>query len=98
MVEPRQTAYWSIHSGYIAVMKEAWDLPEMKALVKEHPEVLITVQQLKDAYFEPSAPNFTQIRDMLHDAIQDILANKVPLRQALAEVNAKGNAILAKNP
>jgi sn-glycerol 3-phosphate transport system substrate-binding protein len=98
MVEPRQTAYWSIHSGYIAVMKEAWDLPEMKALVREHPEVLVTVQQLKDAYFEPSAPNYTQIRDLLHDATQDILANKVPLREGLAGVNAKGNAILAANP
>ncbi len=98
MIEPRQTAYWSEHSGYIAVMKDAWTLPSMRELAQRHPEVLVTVEQLKDAYYEPGAPNFTQIRDLLHDATQDILANKVPLRQALAEVNAKGNAILAKNP
>jgi sn-glycerol 3-phosphate transport system substrate-binding protein len=98
MVEPRQTAYWSANSGYIAVMKEAWALPQMKQLVAEHPEVLATVEQLKDAYYEPGAPNFTQIRDLLHDMTQDILANKIPLRQGLAEVTTKGNAILAQTP
>jgi len=98
MIEPRQTAYWSANSGYIAVMREAWDLPSMKQVAQEHPEVLVTVEQLKDAYYEPGAPNFTQIRDWLHDMTQDILANKVPLRQGLADVNAKGNEILVKNP
>ncbi len=98
MIEPRQTAYWSENSGYIAVMKEAWELPSMKKLAQERPEVLVTVEQLKDAYYEPGAPNFTQIRDLLHDATQDILSNKVPLRQGLADVTSKGNAILAKNP
>jgi sn-glycerol 3-phosphate transport system substrate-binding protein len=98
MMEPRQSAYWSANSGYIAVMKDAWDLPQMKQLAAAQPEVLVTVQQLKDAYYEPGAPNFTQIRDLLHDTTQDILANKVPLRQGLAEVTTKGNAILGQNP
>jgi sn-glycerol 3-phosphate transport system substrate-binding protein len=98
MVEPRQTAYWSIHSGYIAVVKEAWDLPEMKALVKEHPEVLVTVEQLKDAYYEPAAPRWPEVRDLIHNTIQDILANKVPLRPALLDLTAKANAILGSTP
>jgi hypothetical protein len=60
--------------------------------------VLVTVVQLRDAYVQPAAPNWPQVRDMIHDTIQDILANKIPLRRGLAEVTTKGNAILATAP
>jgi sn-glycerol 3-phosphate transport system substrate-binding protein len=98
MMEPSQQAHWSAKSGYIGVVRAAWNQPELKAVVAEHPEVLQTVKQLDDAYYEPSAPNFTQIRDALHDTLQDIMANKVPLRDGLNAVNVKGNAILASHP
>jgi len=98
MIEPAQQAHWSARSGYIAVDRSAWNLPELKVVVAEHPEVLNTVWQLDEAYFEPSAPNFTQVRDALHDATQDILANKVSVRDGLNAVNSKGNALLANNP
>jgi len=98
MLEPAQQARWSARSGYIAVVRSAWNLPELKAVVAEYPEVLETVKQLDAAYYEPSAPNFTQVRDALHDTLQDILANKVALRAGLSAVNAKGNALLANRP
>ncbi len=98
MIEPRQTAYFSANSGYIAVMKEAWDLPMMKRLIREHPEVLVTVEQLKDAYIEPGAPAWPRVKDLLHDTVQAILANKVPLRQGLVDLTVTGNALLAGSP
>jgi sn-glycerol 3-phosphate transport system substrate-binding protein len=98
MMEPAQQAIWSSKSGYIAVSPAAWKTPTMQEIVQKYPEVLETVKQLDNAYYEPSAPNFTQIRDALHDATQDILANKVSLRDGLANVNAKGNGVLANNP
>jgi sn-glycerol 3-phosphate transport system substrate-binding protein len=98
MMEPAQQAHWSARSGYIAVVRTAWNLPELKTVVAEHPEVLETVKQLDEAYYEPSAPNFTQVRDALHDTLQDILANKISLRDGLNAVNAKGNALLATHP
>jgi len=98
MMEPPQQAHWSAKSGYIGVVRAAWNQPELKAVVAEHPEVLQTVKQLDEAYYEPSAPNFTQVRDALHDTLQDIMANKVSLRDGLNSVNVKGNAILASRP
>ncbi len=98
MMEPAQQAHWSAKSGYIAAVRAAWNVAELKAVVAEHPEVLATVKQLDEAYYEPSAPNFTQIRDALHDTLQDIMANKVSLRGGLNAVNAKGNALLASHP
>lgn len=95
MTEPAQTADWSINSGYIAVQKAAWDLPEMKKLVSERPEVLATVEQLNDAYYEPAAPDFTKVRDLLHDITQDILSNKIGIEEGLRKVNTEGNQILA---
>jgi sn-glycerol 3-phosphate transport system substrate-binding protein len=98
MMEPNQQAYWSSHSGYIAVTKAAWNTPTMKDIVKKYPEVLETVKQLDNSYYEPSAPNFTPIRDALHDTTQEILANKVSVKDGLSSVVAKGNGILASNP
>ncbi len=98
MMETNQQAIWSSKSGYIAVTKDAWETPTMKQLVKDQPDVLNTVKQLDDAFYEPSAPNYTQIRDVLHDATQDILANKISVRDGLTSVVAKGNGILANNP
>lgn len=98
MMQPNQQAYWSSHSGYIAVTPSAWKTPTMKKLVAQHPDVLATVKQLDNAYYEPSAPNFTQIRDALHDATQDILAKKTSVRAGLTAVTTKGDALLANNP
>lgn len=94
MVEPAQTAFWSINSGYIAVQPAAWDLPEMKALAAKYPEVLVTVDQLKDAFYEPGAPNFTKVRDLLHDTTQDILSGKTTVQNGLQKVTSEGNKIL----
>ncbi len=94
--DPKQAARWSIASGYLATNIASWDLPEMKMLIKERPEVLVTKEQLTDARIEPAAPKYAPARDILNALIKDVMAGKVALQPAVKQAVAMANAAMAK--
>lgn len=94
--DARQAARWSIASGYLATNIASWDLPDMKALIREHPEVLVTKEQLPDAKAEPASPEYAPARDILNALIKNVLANKKPLQPAVKEAVANANAAMAQ--
>jgi sn-glycerol 3-phosphate transport system substrate-binding protein len=96
MSAPKQAARWSIASGYLATNIASWDRPEMQALIKEHPEVLVTKEQLKDARIEPAGPKYNIARDILNALIKDVLANKVPLEPGVKQAVVNANAAMAR--
>jgi sn-glycerol 3-phosphate transport system substrate-binding protein len=96
MSDPKQAARWSIASGYLATNIASWDLPEMQALIKEHPEVLVTKEQLKDARIEPAGPKYNIARDILNALIKDVMANKVPLESGVKQATANANAAMTR--
>jgi sn-glycerol 3-phosphate transport system substrate-binding protein len=91
-----QAARWSIASGYLATNIASWDLPEMQALIKQHPEVLVTKEQLPDAKAEPASAQYAPARDILNALIKDVLANKVQLEPATKAAVISANAAMAK--
>jgi sn-glycerol 3-phosphate transport system substrate-binding protein len=91
-----QAARWSIASGYLATNIASWQLPDMQQLICEHPEVLLTKRQLKDAMAEPAAVNYAPARDILNAMIKDVLANKKPLLPAVKDAVAHANAAMAR--
>ncbi len=62
ITEPRQTAYWAIHTGYMPVRKSALKLPEMKSFYKAHPQQRASVQQLNHVVFEPPSAGWAKAR------------------------------------
>ena len=96
MSDAKQAARWSIASGYLATNVASWDLPEMQALVREHPEVLVTKLQLKDAKAEPASAKYAPARDILNALIKDVLANKVPIETGTKEAVVAANTAMAK--
>ena len=96
MSDAKQAARWSIASGYLATNVASWELPEMQQLIKQHPEVLVTKEQLKDAKVEPASPWYAPARDILNGLIKDVLANKAQLEPATKEATAKANAAMEK--
>jgi sn-glycerol 3-phosphate transport system substrate-binding protein len=96
MSDAPQAARWSIASGYLATNIASWDRPEMQALVKEHPEVLVTKEQLKDAKVEPASAKYAPARDILNALIKDVLANKASLEPATRQAVEKANAAMAR--
>ena len=96
MSEAAQAARWSIASGYLATNIASWELPEMQALIKEHPEVLVTKAQLADAIAEPASAKYAAARDILNALIKDVLANKASLVPATKQAVEEANASMAR--
>ena len=96
MSEAAQAARWSIASGYLATNIASWELPEMQALIKEHPEVLVTKAQLADAKAEPASAKYAAARDILNALIKDVLANKASLVPATKQAVEEANASMAR--
>ena len=96
MSEAAQAARWSIASGYLATNIASWELPEMQALIKEHPEVLVTKAQLADAKAEPASAKYAPARDILNALIKDVLANKASLVPATKQAVEQANAAMAR--
>jgi sn-glycerol 3-phosphate transport system substrate-binding protein len=96
MSDAPQAARWSIASGYLATNIASWDRPEMQELVKQHPEVLITKEQLTDAKAEPASAKYAPARDILNALIKDVLANKAPLAPATKRAVAQADAAMAQ--
>jgi sn-glycerol 3-phosphate transport system substrate-binding protein len=96
MSDASQAARWSIASGYLATNIASWDRPEMQALIKEHPDVLVTKEQLADAKAEPASAHYAPARDILNSLIKDVLARKAQLEPATKEAVASANAAMAR--
>jgi sn-glycerol 3-phosphate transport system substrate-binding protein len=96
MSDAPQAARWSVASGYLATNIASWDLPEMQALLKEHPEVAVTKSQLPDAKAEPASARYAPARDILNSLIKDVLAKKAPLEPATKLAVAAANAAMAR--
>lgn len=96
MSDAPQAARWSIASGYLATNIASWDRPEMQQLVKEHPEVLVTKEQLTDAKAEPASAKYAPARDILNALIKDVLANKAPLVPATQHAVLEADAAMAR--
>ena len=96
MSEAAQAARWSIASGYLATNIASWELPEMQALIKEHPEVLVTKAQLAYAKAEPASAKYAPARDILNALIKDVLANKASLVPATKQAVEEANASMAR--
>ncbi len=75
--------YWSAASGYVAVRADAYDTPEMQALVSEHPEYLVARDQLEFAYGKMMAPAYQRVREILKRGLDDAQAGLISPQAAL---------------
>jgi sn-glycerol 3-phosphate transport system substrate-binding protein len=84
MTTPKMAGHWSIESGYVAVNKNAYDLPEMKEFLQQFPQMTVARDQLDYAYPKMMAVNYQLIRNAMTTNLDAALeGNKTP-EEALA--------------
>ncbi len=92
ITEPAQTAYWSMHTGYMPVRRSALTTPALKAYYKQYPDRLAPVQQLDNAVLEPALNGWEKaISDIATQMTAALTGTKDPtaaMQQAATEVNA----------
>ncbi len=79
MTNPKNSAKWSMESGYVCVNKEGYNLPEMQEFMDDFPQMWTAANQLQYSYPKMMAVNYQQIRKIMTTNLDDVmLGNKSP--------------------
>jgi sn-glycerol 3-phosphate transport system substrate-binding protein len=94
LTSPEIAGHWSRFTGYFAPRKAAYDLPEMKQYLQEHPDAKVALDQL--AYAVPwfDTYNTVAVRKAMEDQVQAILSGKTSPADAAAAAQKSADELL----
>lgn len=93
--QPAQAAKWSIATGYVAPSPSTWESDEMKAYVADFPPALVARDQLEFAVAELSTYENQRVTRIFNDALHAAITGEKSAADALAEAQARADAILS---
>lgn len=76
LTSPEIAGEWSRFTGYFAPRKTAYDRPEMKQYIDEHPDAKVALEQLQYAVPWFDTFNTVAVRKAMEDQVQAILSGK----------------------
>jgi sn-glycerol 3-phosphate transport system substrate-binding protein len=94
LVSPEIAGGWSRFTGYFSPRIAAYDLPEMKAYMAEHPDAKVALDQLAYARGWFSTYNTVAVRKALEDGVQAVLSGKTTPEAAMAEAQKQADALM----
>jgi sn-glycerol 3-phosphate transport system substrate-binding protein len=94
LVSPDVAGRWSRFTGYFAPRIAAYDLPEMKAFIAEHPDAKVALDQLAYARGWFSTYNTVAVRKALEDGVQAVLSGKTTPEAAMAKAQQEADALM----
>ncbi len=94
LVSPETAAHWSQFTGYFAPRIAAYDLPDMKSYMAEHPNAQVALEQLKYARGWFDTYDTVAVRKALEDGVQAILSGKTTPEKAMAAAQQQADALL----
>lgn len=92
--QPTQAAKWSIATGYVAPSPATWDSKEMQAYAADFPPALVARDQLEHAVAELSTYENQRVTRIFNDALHAAITGDKSAADALAEAQAKADAVL----
>ncbi len=96
MTNPEQAGYWSRESGYVAVNKKSYDLPEMQSFLEQFPQMAVARDQLEYAYPKMMAVNYQLIRNAMTSNLDAAMEGKFTPEETLKIIQQKIEEILAE--
>ncbi len=94
LVSPEIAGRWSRFTGFVAPRIAAYDLPEMKSYMAEHPNAKVALEQLKYARGWFATYNTVAVRKALEDGVQAVLSGKATPEQAMATAQQQADALM----
>jgi len=94
LTSPEIAGHWSRFTGYFAPRRAAYDLPEMKEYLQQHPDAKVALEQL--AYAVPwfDTYNTVPVRKAMEDEVQAVLAGKTKPADAATAAQKGADALL----
>ncbi len=94
LVSPEVAGRWSRFTGYFSPRIAAYDLPEMKSFMTDHPDAKVALDQLAYARGWFSTYDVVGVRKALEDGVQAVLSGKATPEAAMAKAQADADALL----
>ena len=94
LTSPEVAASWSRFTGYFAPRIAAYDLPEMKSYLAEHPDAKVALDQLANARGWFATYNTVGVRKALEDGVQSVLSGKAKPRDAMEAAQRNAEALM----
>jgi sn-glycerol 3-phosphate transport system substrate-binding protein len=95
MTSPKESARWSIATGYIGTSPAAYKTKTLKKYVADFPPAAVARDQLKYATAELATFETGRVRKYLNDAIQAALTGRKTPEKALKQAQKQANAVLS---
>ena len=94
LTSPEVAGGWSRFTGYFAPRIAAYDLPDMKSYMADHPDAKVALDQLAYARGWFSTYNVVGVRKALEDGVQAVLSGKATPEQAMATAQQQADALM----
>jgi len=94
LTSPEIAGEWSRFTGYFAPNRQAYDLPEMKQFLVDHPDAKVALEQLAHAVPWFDTYQVVAVRKAMEDQIQAILSGKVKPAEAAATAQKAAEELL----
>ena len=94
LTSPEVAGSWSRFTGYFAPRIAAYDLPEMKTFMADHPDAKVALDQLAFARGWFSTYNVVGVRKALEDGVQAVLSGKAKPEAAMAKAQQEADALM----
>jgi sn-glycerol 3-phosphate transport system substrate-binding protein len=94
LTSPEIAGHWSRFTGYFAPRKAAYDLPEMKEYLEEHPDAKVALDQLAHAVPWFDTYNTVAVRKAMEDQVQAMLSAKISPADAAAAAQKSADELL----
>src|SRR5690606_30830757 len=97
---PEVQAEWHQATGYLPLTIAAYELTKKSGFYEKNPGTDVSVQQMIVKTTDKSRGvrlgNFVQMRDVIHEEMEAMLAGKQNAKQALEKMTSRGNDLLAR--
>ena len=94
LTSPEIAGGWSRFTGYFAPRIAAYDVPEMKTYIADHPDAKVALDQLAYARGWFATYNVVGVRKALEDGVQAVLSGKATPEAAMAKAQAEAEALM----
>ena len=94
LTSPETAGSWSRFTGYFAPRIAAYDLPEMKSFITEHPDAKVALDQLAYARGWFATYNTVGVRKALEDGVQAVLSGKATPEAAMETAQKQADALM----
>jgi sn-glycerol 3-phosphate transport system substrate-binding protein len=94
LTSPEIAGHWSRFTGYFAPRIAAYDLPEMKSYLAEHPNAKVALAQLQYARGWFDTYDTVAVRKALEDGVQAVLSGKTTPEKAMATAQQQADELM----